>query len=465
MLQRLIEATRKGIPDLREFGAKNGDDAREVFRVQGRLLALIGVAVAADIEHRTRGLSMALQAMIKTDEREIAEALKAAMRNRQVEAASEDFALSAALYFNEPPPGMVVRKHVSLTHWRAGLERYRHEILATPRDVEAQVGIAKENETGVGTIRYTEPGLDVIEVEGLDLLAGALPLNSKGELSAEENMSGCRLPTGVLACEHGAVLTRRIEDFTEISEPVVVMTDFSSFNRSYFHFLLQFLPRLALLHLRDSISGRKFLVTDELPRWARDLIVRPGFFREEDLISIRPGVNVRLSNALLMTPAAMQRMPQSDELNALRALLALGADPDRAHSRYFIPRAHVGRRVMINEPEIIDEARRCGFEILRPEELSVEEQIGRFSGAKVIAGPSGGGLSNMAFAPPGGHVISLTPRDRQRWPFAANAHALGHTFTFALGRLLMEDTPSHMSILCPFLVDPRTFRRAIEAVA
>ena len=50
---------------------------------------------------------------------------------------------------------------------------------------------------------------------------------------------------------------------------------------------------------------------------------------------------------------------------------------------------------------------RLGFAIVRPEELTFDEQVATFARARVIAGPHGAGLSNVAFAPAGCLVFEI----------------------------------------------------------
>jgi len=50
---------------------------------------------------------------------------------------------------------------------------------------------------------------------------------------------------------------------------------------------------------------------------------------------------------------------------------------------------------------------RLGFAVVRPQDLSFDEQVATFARARIIAGPHGAGLSNAAFAPAGCLVLEL----------------------------------------------------------
>jgi capsular polysaccharide biosynthesis protein len=69
-----------------------------------------------------------------------------------------------------------------------------------------------------------------------------------------------------------------------------------------------------------------------------------------------------------------------------------------------------------------------GFEVLYPGELSLAEQIRRFSNAEVVIGAHGGGLTNIIFSNHI-HLIELfTPKYINPCYFAI-AGAMGHSYT------------------------------------
>ena len=65
------------------------------------------------------------------------------------------------------------------------------------------------------------------------------------------------------------------------------------------------------------------------------------------------------------------------------------------------------RRRCVNEDEVAEYFISLGFEEVFCENLSMKEKIGLFKGAKVVAGPSGGGMVNTIFCHPKTKVISI----------------------------------------------------------
>jgi capsular polysaccharide biosynthesis protein len=73
-----------------------------------------------------------------------------------------------------------------------------------------------------------------------------------------------------------------------------------------------------------------------------------------------------------------------------------------------------------------------GFEVVRPEQLSVRDQIDLFSKASHLVAPTGPALTNMLFAAPGASVVTLYNKHIVSGGgdlyFGAMAEACGHKF-------------------------------------
>ena len=112
-------------------------------------------------------------------------------------------------------------------------------------------------------------------------------------------------------------------------------------------------------------------------------------------------------------------------------------------------------REMRNEAEVEAALGRLGFTVVRPQELSFDEQVATFAGARVVVGPHGAGLTNAAFAPSGCLVVDLCMDTwGSRWmvrltqlfdhhylPLACvTAAGSPHPVTFAQGRIDREES-------------------------
>lgn len=77
-------------------------------------------------------------------------------------------------------------------------------------------------------------------------------------------------------------------------------------------------------------------------------------------------------------------------------------------SRIYLSRGtQPNTRRYVQEPALLPELKRRGFEVLDPGSLSVQEQINTFAGAEIVIAPHGAGLTNLTFCQPGTHVLEM----------------------------------------------------------
>ncbi|MFL5287064.1 MAG: glycosyltransferase family 61 protein [Rhodopila sp.] len=77
--------------------------------------------------------------------------------------------------------------------------------------------------------------------------------------------------------------------------------------------------------------------------------------------------------------------------------------------KLYVARTDTQRRQMRNEPALIGEMRRRGYEIVVPASLSFTEQVRLFRSASIVVGAHGAGLTNIIFCEPGTVVYELVP--------------------------------------------------------
>jgi capsular polysaccharide biosynthesis protein len=84
------------------------------------------------------------------------------------------------------------------------------------------------------------------------------------------------------------------------------------------------------------------------------------------------------------------------------------------------------KRKCVNEDQVVDIFKKYGFKEIFCENLTMKEKVGAFRHAKVVAGASGGGMSNVLFCGPDTKVISINSPEF----FEVNKrleHAMTHT--------------------------------------
>ena len=104
--------------------------------------------------------------------------------------------------------------------------------------------------------------------------------------------------------------------------------------------------------------------------------------------------------------------------------------------RIFVSRNELNKaRRLTNESDLLSTIERLGFMVIRPELLSLQEQVWTFRNAKVVLGAFGAGLANMLFLPPASTVLELQDPDfAPRYWYWKAASILGHEWRCLVGQ-------------------------------
>jgi capsular polysaccharide biosynthesis protein len=127
--------------------------------------------------------------------------------------------------------------------------------------------------------------------------------------------------------------------------------------------------------------------------------------------------------------------------------------PNGTRKRLYLSRRGVGRRNVLNEPEVESFLSGFGFETCKPESLSLKEQIRLFRQAELIVAPHGSALVNLLF----GDKLTLLELFPNRHPathFFFLCQSLGHRYFY-----LLHDQARHHD---DFTVDMRALRVELE---
>lgn len=219
----------------------------------------------------------------------------------------------------------------------------------------------------------------------------------------------------------------------EIAEGLWI-TNFQGDN--YFHWITEALPRLLLARR----AGITFPVL--LPRFARNrsFVKESLELLEEHWLELQSHTRYRLGKLILTAKTATGGNPRPDSLQQVRTALLSSAAKDTAEDKPFgrteriwVTRRSAGRRRLLNESSLTKELEKEGFIVVDPGTLSLKEQMALFSGAKIIAGVHGAGLTNMIFMSPGSKVIEVRSRgDSHNNCYFAMASGCEHSYSYLL---------------------------------
>lgn len=355
----------------------------------------------------------------------------------------------------------------------------RHGAVVSPADVD-------QREHAV-----TLPALEIAVFRDIGVIGGSEMLCAAGgrllydELATgDPDRYGCKafgiIPAQAFglhlpACHDGRVLvTHSAPEGTPIPRAIHLCKDHSG---NYFHWLFECLPRAIVALEQPEYAGWPLLVDAGLP--AQNLQALQRLCGEREIIPIAhremrnvgelvfPGVFSFMHDNYGKSVAAEDLVIAPEAVHLLRSRL-LPAARSAAGKRLYIARDRAKYRRMLNEQQIQAALRAQGFEIVRPEDMNFAEQLKLFSEASVIVGPTGAGLSNMVFAPPGCKVIVLAgdTRDANYFIFGQLGFLLDQQLAYVTGKarkpwLLHSD----YSIDLPQLVDALTVSGPVDRAA
>jgi hypothetical protein len=181
--------------------------------------------------------------------------------------------------------------------------------------------------------------------------------------------------------------------------------------RSFYHWLLEVLPRAAALEAAGRVDH--VLVPWQLKPFHREALELLGIARVNVVaLGDRP---IRCERLLATTEPTVWGFTRQSSIDFLRPLFVARAQR-RVGKRLYVGRGSVNGRVVVNEEAVIALVSNFGFDLVTMDGRTLAEQAEMFQSADLIVALHGGALSNLVFAQPGAAVIELIPANYV-WPF------------------------------------------------
>ena len=222
-----------------------------------------------------------------------------------------------------------------------------------------------------------------------------------------------------------------------------ITTAFRSIRRSFYHTLVDNIPRLVLLHdpayaglssisvLADGplTATEEYLVNALLPANCHLRLIEPGaVYRTEEFILLS---HLGYQFCGMLHPAFLdffreRVLPDRPSVRSKRILISR-----RTASR--------GRRVL-NMDAVSAALAELGFEEHALEQYSIQQQIELFHDAEIVVGPHGAGLTNMLFAPHGTRIVELFGTATVMPHYYYMAKSLKNPYLFLVGNAETQDS-------------------------
>lgn len=222
----------------------------------------------------------------------------------------------------------------------------------------------------------------------------------------------------VIADVSVAGFRRRIEDhriFRQLLLPRIHALDATAAviavpgGNTYYHWLLDSLPRLELIRLAGWPLQyvRHVIVNGDRRPFQREAIERLDLSGRT--VSLEEAPHVRASQLIVPSFTAPRERAPGWACEFLRQLfLGDGKAARRAFPRrVYISRARAKSRRVTNESDVTSLLERSGFQAVLLEELTVADQARLFANAEWIVGPHGSGFANLVFCSREAKVLEI----------------------------------------------------------
>jgi hypothetical protein len=193
----------------------------------------------------------------------------------------------------------------------------------------------------------------------------------------------------------------------------------------HFHWMLDTLPRLALL---PDDPALRLLMPSPLEPGQRRSLELAGV--ATDRIVPFHGGHVQVEDMVFPSLPGRTGNPPRWVLEWLRERLS--PPPRRQGRRLYVSRGDVPRRRLVNEEALVDALRPLGFEVVLPGRLPLEEQLRTFAEAEWVVAPHGGALVNLLASTEATLVEVFDPRYVNGCYYSLT-DALGLPYWYVLG--------------------------------
>jgi capsular polysaccharide biosynthesis protein len=251
----------------------------------------------------------------------------------------------------------------------------------------------------------------------------------------------------------------------EVSGLLGVLAGRGDFN--YFHFLVEILPRLAILETEGVPTPERWYVPLG-QSFQREILELAGFLPQDGIVDADAVPHVQAERLLVPgLPDAFKRTPPWSVMFTRDRLRPPDVELVPGRRIYVTRGKQRHNRIVTNESEVVGTLAGLGFEVVDPGAHSVAEQIRMFAEAECIVSPHGAALTNILFASAGASVIEILAPDYVDvgfWKLAAAIPGLNYRYLLGRGRRPRPGR-EEVGVMSDITVDLGALERALDSVA
>ncbi len=326
------------------------------------------------------------------------------------------------------------------------------------------------------------PPVELLVIEGVSAYSGGQVVKNGSLIVYEESANPLKrkfiagLHDKIFRAGDSVIGSFKYNKAYELNQAVLF---FSRCPTNYFHWMIEYLPRLKSL-VDMGLTSIPVLVPKGLANQqyeALDILVKRFDLK---LYYIDPSFKVKLNKVYIPSPVTfhpddpdvpfwMGAGLHSESVKFLRNNLmeGLGVLENKSpKEKIFLARSGNLRNVA-NISEIHRVVQEEGFTLVYPERFSLKEQASIMANARVVISPGGSSLTNVIFMSPGAKLISLIGHQNRYYSIYANlADLCGVSYLHVTGEptMTLEQCGSDLNYMhSGYKVDAEKLRRAIRS--
>lgn len=207
----------------------------------------------------------------------------------------------------------------------------------------------------------------------------------------------------------------------------------------FFHWHTEIIPRLVLAEKYVDPEIPFFLPSYFLKKWpfGNDLLS----IIDRKMISLDQHRLLRTKKMIFISqpggPLNYQPEPLMESSRRIKAAFYDENFKGKPSKKIYITRKKVGRRVLLNEEELLPILNAHGFEILNLDSMSTYDQVNLFSRCEKVLSIHGAGLTNMVYMPRGSKVVEIRRGIKSHMLnfFFTLSQSFDHRYYYLLGDL------------------------------
>lgn len=175
----------------------------------------------------------------------------------------------------------------------------------------------------------------------------------------------------------------------------------------YYHFLMDFVPRLLMIH-KELKNSDKIVVANKLTKFQNDFFELANI--KENLVLLKKKEKVYISKIISPLFTSQIGNPNIFTIKSIRDffLIKLSNSSPKDHQKcIYISRSRAKTRRILNEIELEQILKKYQIKTMHLEDLSLMEQCSLFANVEFVLAPHGAGLTNLVFSKKGTRVIEL----------------------------------------------------------